>query len=334
MDEYITEIRIPEGCKFIGKKVGEIEAFTEDRLTIIAGISMDENIYPPRHAQTIKRKDQFQIKADPVDLKIMMDEYGLRLIRKMRERIDMLKDEDTTFKEVLEMPDSPLLGRDRRFFRRRTSNTLILMAVSRQDQPIRKRLGEVIFRVGDVLLLQGNMDNLDDNISLLNLVPLAQREVQVGVFSQVSLALFIFGVAISGENSSDGTTHTFPLPSTTQGGGSDGKFWIRMQRDTASQFKIYIYNDEAMTSQNSVWTTTDTSLCQELTDLRYLNVYAYQQNSDSWTNEATLDDVKVYNATTSTAAVYPNLTNGAIFEESDTGKHYMFDGTSAWNEIT
>tara|TARA_Y100000310_G_scaffold116122_1_gene114821 strand:+ start:1598 stop:2479 length:882 start_codon:yes stop_codon:yes gene_type:complete len=31
---------------------------------------------------------------------------------------------------------------------------------------------------------------------------------------------------------------------------------------------------------------------------------------------------------------YPNLTNGAIFEESDTGKHYMFDGTSAWNEIT
>ena len=32
--------------------------------------------------------------------------------------------------------------------------------------------------------------------------------------------------------------------------------------------------------------------------------------------------------------VIPNLPNGAIFEESDTGKHYMFDGTSAWNEIT
>jgi hypothetical protein len=31
--------------------------------------------------------------------------------------------------------------------------------------------------------------------------------------------------------------------------------------------------------------------------------------------------------------VYPNLSNGTIFEESDTGKHYMFDGTSAWNEI-
>ena len=32
--------------------------------------------------------------------------------------------------------------------------------------------------------------------------------------------------------------------------------------------------------------------------------------------------------------IYPKLPNGAIFEESDTGKHYMFDGTSAWNEVT
>ena len=29
-----------------------------------------------------------------------------------------------------------------------------------------------------------------------------------------------------------------------------------------------------------------------------------------------------------------NYPNGTLFEESDTGKHYMFDGTSAWNEIT
>ena len=34
------------------------------------------------------------------------------------------------------------------------------------------------------------------------------------------------------------------------------------------------------------------------------------------------------------AALSDNLINGTIFEESDTGKHYMFDGTSTWNEIT
>jgi len=196
MDEYITEIRIPKGCKFIGKKISEIEKYTEDRLSIIGGISEHGSTYTPRHDKIIQEKDRFQIKADPIDLKLMMDEYILRLTKKMRERIDQLKDEDTTYKEVLIMPDSPLVNRDRTYFRRRTSNSLILMAIARQGQPIRKRLGEVIFRVGDVLLIQGNIDNLDDNISLLNLVPLAQREVQLGVFSQVSLALLIFGAAI------------------------------------------------------------------------------------------------------------------------------------------
>ena len=29
-----------------------------------------------------------------------------------------------------------------------------------------------------------------------------------------------------------------------------------------------------------------------------------------------------------------NAPNGAIFEESDTGKHYMWDGSTTWNEVT
>jgi len=38
--------------------------------------------------------------------------------------------------------------------------------------------------------------------------------------------------------------------------------------------------------------------------------------------------------TNAAVEVYPNLSNGTIFEESDTGKHYMFDGTSTWNEMS
>ena len=197
IDEYITEIRIPEKSKFIGLKISEIEHFTEDRLTIFGCISEDESVDTPRLDQIIQEGDRFQIMADPVDLKVMMDEYDLRLTKLMRERIDSLKDEHTAFKEVLIKPDSPLENRDRAYLRKRTSNTLILMAVARRGEPIRKRLGNVSFRVGDVLLLQGNVDNLDDNISSLDLLPLAERNVTVGVYSKVGLALLIFGSAIA-----------------------------------------------------------------------------------------------------------------------------------------
>ena len=47
----------------------------------------------------------------------------------------------------------------------------------------------------------------------------------------------------------------------------------------------------------------------------------YAPASSGFTNQA------------STTPTYPNLPDGAIFEESDTGKHYMWDGTSAWNEV-
>ena len=70
------------------------------------------------------------------------------------------------------------------------------MAVARQDKPIHKRLGKVQFRVGDVLLLQGREEELKNNILSLDLLPLAEREIEVGVFSKVSYALLIFAVAI------------------------------------------------------------------------------------------------------------------------------------------
>tara|TARA_B100000949_G_scaffold109538_1_gene97042 strand:- start:2033 stop:2641 length:609 start_codon:yes stop_codon:yes gene_type:complete len=42
----------------------------------------------------------------------------------------------------------------------------------------------------------------------------------------------------------------------------------------------------------------------------------------------------VYGATDNTTTyTYPNLTNGTLFEESDTGKIYMWDGTNTWNEV-
>ena len=196
IDKYITEIRIPEGSEFIDKKIGEIEKITEDRLKIIGCISKKGNIITPQNEQIIKESDVFQIQADPIELKLMMDEYGLRFTKKMRARIDQLTDENATFKEVLITPESPLVNRGRTYFRRRTSNSLILMAVARQGEPIRKRLGKIIFRVGDVLLIQGNGDNLDDNIRSLKILPLAQREVQVGIFSRVGLAILIFCGAI------------------------------------------------------------------------------------------------------------------------------------------
>jgi len=197
IDEYVTEIRIPQDCKFIDLKIGDIEKFTGNRLEIFGHIDKEENFLVAQNNIAIKEGDRFLVKADPVDLKVMMDEYSIRFTKKMRERINRLKDENTIFKEVVITPDSPLLHRGRTYLRRKTSNSLILMAVARQGKPIHKRLDKITFCIGDVLLLQGNSDYLQDSINLLHLLPLEQRDMEIGRFSKVALSLSIFCATIA-----------------------------------------------------------------------------------------------------------------------------------------
>ena len=78
-------------------------------------------VKPLNQDNRIKAGDQFLAMADPGDLKEIMDEYSLRLTEEMRYRIDSLKDEDTTFIEVVVSPESPLVGRERTYLRRRSS---------------------------------------------------------------------------------------------------------------------------------------------------------------------------------------------------------------------
>jgi len=63
---------------------------------------------------------------------------------------------------------------------------------------------------------------------------------------------------------------------------------------------------------------------------RYLIIENKNGNTAHWS----MNGIKVkFGTATMPTLTYPNLPNGAIFEESNTGKHYMWDGTSAWNVV-
>ena len=93
--------------------------------------------------------------------------------------MDLLKKEDSTFMEVVISPGSPLAGKTRTYLRRRSSNQLTLLAVARQGKPVHKRLGNMTFSVGDVLLIQSDETSLSNIITALDLLPLAKRTIEV-----------------------------------------------------------------------------------------------------------------------------------------------------------
>ena len=196
LKEYITEVRVPEECSFIGMTLGEVEKDTGEKMMIFGFIKKDGKVVTPNRNNLVRTGSRYLVKVDPVDLKAIMDQSGLRLEKELRSRIDSIEGEDVNFTEVVVTPNSQLVGRSRAFLRSRTSNSVVLMAVARQGQPIQKRLGDVEFRVGDVLLLQGAQDNIEEHAASLHLLPLAEREVRVGIFSKITIAVAIFVAAI------------------------------------------------------------------------------------------------------------------------------------------
>ena len=79
-------------------------------------------------------------------------------------------------------------------------------------------------------------------------------------------------------------------------------------------------------------------------NLQYPQIVLRQDNGGNGVMEFEMSELKIWDGTTSSSgtpthggssilSVHPNLTNGTIYEESDTGKIFMFDGTSAWNEM-
>jgi di/tricarboxylate transporter len=196
LKEYITEVRVPEECSFIGMTLGEVEKDTGEKMMIFGFIKKDGKVMTPNRNNLVRAGSRYLVKVDPVDLKAIMDQSGLRLEKELRSRIDNIEGEDVNFTEVVVTPNSQLVGRSRAFLRSRTSNSVVLMAVARQGQPIQKRLGDVEFRVGDVLLLQGAQDNIEEHAASLHLLPLAEREVRVGIFSKITIAVAIFVAAI------------------------------------------------------------------------------------------------------------------------------------------
>ena len=196
INDYITEISTPADCKWVGKTVTEVEELVGEKMAIFGFIRKDDKVLPPNPDGIIQEGCRYVVKADPVELQGLIEEHGLHLSKEMRHRIDSLKGENTGFTEAIVTAGSPLLGRTRTYLRRHSGNTMTLMAVARQNKPIRKQLKEVVFRVGDVLLLHGKIPEMDDTIADLNLLPLAERELNVGTFSRIGLSVAIFVGAI------------------------------------------------------------------------------------------------------------------------------------------
>ena len=200
IEDYMTEVRVPEDSRFVGKMVRDLEELAEDDVAIVGLLHNGVVHGAPSSYQIIDAHDVYIIEADPEDLKTFMDKTGFALegsSRDIQADIDeTLTGQDVSMVEAIVGPDSRAEGDSAHGLHLHEAFGVNLLGVSRRGTRFMRHLGGVIFKVGDVLLLQGKKEEVRKALPRLGLLPLAERELRIGQQRQLLIPLTVFVVAV------------------------------------------------------------------------------------------------------------------------------------------
>ena len=197
IDDYISEVRVPKDSELISMPLKELDQKAESLdVEIVGMIRNKRRILQSLRFQEINSGDVLIVKAGPKDLDKFVTQNKFELVPGDKEHPPVLRSKDTVIMEAVVQPFSRMEGRTFSSLRLKIRYGVHLLGVSRQGNPIRRRLPQVRFRGGDVLLLQGDSESLAELVSSLGCLPLAKRRLKLGGETKSGLAVGIYALAI------------------------------------------------------------------------------------------------------------------------------------------
>ncbi|MGM0527160.1 MAG: SLC13 family permease [Bacteroidota bacterium] len=196
IDDYITEVEVVKDSKIKGKRISEIARVSKTDVQILGLVRNKKRIHAPDPEETLQLKDIIIIETDAEELKTFIKDTGLKLVSGKNFRKDAEGSDKIAISEAIVMSDSPLIGNTAVSLQMRSYFGVNLLAVARRERKIHRRLDHVVFKVGDVLLLQGREHLMSDTITSMGCLPLVHRGLRLGYKTKIPLALGIFLAAI------------------------------------------------------------------------------------------------------------------------------------------
>ncbi len=218
---YLTEVRVPEGCKYAGRTLHALIGAVQDEadVQVIALIRGDERQRMPSTYEVLRESDILLVEADSDSLKALLDVTGVELAADVEEQENKAHDEqeaaeqaveqekaekghksrhgELTLAEAIVSPGSMLVGTSASGLDLRERHGVNVLAVARQGQRLRQRLGEIRFAAGDILLMQAREDALQSSLNSLGCLPLASRGLSITTPRNVMLASAIFAITLA-----------------------------------------------------------------------------------------------------------------------------------------
>ena len=192
--DYIAEVRVPEHSPIIGKRIRELDDLAAKADVEIIGLIRKGRRLPGlARVAEIKADDILVLEATPGGLDEALGILHLEYVGKGE---GVLGEEDLVLHEVVVPESSRLTGRSAASLRLLYRHRVALVGVSRQGRRFREKVRALELQPGDVLLLLGGEERLQDVTGELGLLPLADRGQRVLRRDKAWLAVSLFAAAI------------------------------------------------------------------------------------------------------------------------------------------
>lgn len=197
LKNYVAEVKIPEGSPAIGQKVRDLDEVTDaNGVEVIGLIRRGQRMPGLARRVEIRKNDVLVLKAAPEGIEGIVGALELAYGGKAGQADTLFNSEDTSLLEVVVPQGARIDGRSAQSLRLLYRHGVTLIGVSRKGKRFTERVRELTIQAGDILLLLGGKEHLDDIAGWLGCLPLAERGLQVIQRQKAGLAVSFFGIAV------------------------------------------------------------------------------------------------------------------------------------------
>jgi di/tricarboxylate transporter len=196
LENYIAEVRVPEGAPAIGKTVAELDdAVQEHEAAILGLVRRGQRMPGTARNVEIREGDLLVVESAPEGIDRMVGELKLEYVRPNKETTGLTGD-GLSLIEVVVPEGSRIEGRSALSLGLLRRHEITLLGVSRQGRRFSDRVRKLEIKAGDILLLLGSAEGIAEISQWLGCLPLAGRGLQVVQRRKAGLAVGIFVAAI------------------------------------------------------------------------------------------------------------------------------------------
>lgn len=190
---YTTEAIVGETSALCGRTVSDLQRIGDSRVMVTSIVGPDKMARRiPFPDAVLKVGDRILLEGEPEALDKVVERGGLLLSDR-----DDATAKDLSSVEAIIGPGSELIGTTASQFGLFERTQLMLLAVSRRDQRFNERLSRIPLQAGDIVLVQGPTASIGEQLRLLDLLPLAERQLKLGVARRRWMPILILTTAMA-----------------------------------------------------------------------------------------------------------------------------------------